>query len=127
MEHMDKFWYWLKKKGLDSHRSGIVLAIAEKADTWVPGELFTHTQAETYVCAYVWPSLALSLLPLYVSRSFLLSCPVPPVTRPVFLWCERFAPPAAIREYAKTPPAWLAIWLRGASLRYGIHLRVTNC
>lgn len=35
--HCDKFWQWLKAKGIDSHRSGIVMAIAEKTNTMIPG------------------------------------------------------------------------------------------
>lgn len=38
MEHCDKFWYWLQAKGINSNRSGIVNAIAEKVNTWIPGE-----------------------------------------------------------------------------------------
>ena len=37
VEHHDRFWYWLKEKGVNSHRSGIVQCIAEKVSTWVPG------------------------------------------------------------------------------------------
>ncbi|CAM9808718.1 unnamed protein product [Pylaiella littoralis] len=37
VEHCDKFWYWLQAKGINSNRSGIVNAIAEKVNTWVPG------------------------------------------------------------------------------------------
>lgn len=37
VEHCDRFWYWLKEMGIDSHRSGIVNAIAEKCNTWLPG------------------------------------------------------------------------------------------
>lgn len=35
--HCDKFWQWLKAKGIDSHRSSIVMAIAEKTNTMIPG------------------------------------------------------------------------------------------
>jgi hypothetical protein len=35
--HCDKFWHWLKAKGVETHRSGIVMAIAEKANTMMPG------------------------------------------------------------------------------------------
>ena len=38
VEHCDKFWYWLQAKGINSNRSGIVNAIAEKVNTWIPGE-----------------------------------------------------------------------------------------
>lgn len=38
VEHCDKFWYWLQSKGINSNRSGIVNAIAEKVNTWIPGE-----------------------------------------------------------------------------------------
>lgn len=31
VEHMDKFWLYLKKKGITAHRSAIVKAVAEKA------------------------------------------------------------------------------------------------
>uniref|UniRef100_A0A7S2R0A3 Uncharacterized protein n=1 Tax=Eucampia antarctica TaxID=49252 RepID=A0A7S2R0A3_9STRA len=37
MEHMEKFWYWLKQKGIKSHRSAIVKAIGEKINTMIPG------------------------------------------------------------------------------------------
>eukprot|EP00752_Nemacystus_decipiens_P005202 g4721.t1 len=37
VEHCDKFWYWLQAKGINSNRSGIVNAIAEKVNTWIPG------------------------------------------------------------------------------------------
>ncbi|EQC39404.1 hypothetical protein SDRG_03606 [Saprolegnia diclina VS20] len=35
--HCDAFWHWLKSKGVSSYRSGIVMAIAEKVNTMVPG------------------------------------------------------------------------------------------
>uniref|UniRef100_A0A7S2V4V0 Uncharacterized protein n=1 Tax=Fibrocapsa japonica TaxID=94617 RepID=A0A7S2V4V0_9STRA len=35
--HCNKFWYYLKSKGVNSHRSGIVHAIAEKINTMIPG------------------------------------------------------------------------------------------
>ena len=37
MEHMEKFWYFLKDKGIKSHRSAIVKAIGEKTNTMMPG------------------------------------------------------------------------------------------
>jgi len=37
VEHMEKFWWYLKQKGISSHRSGIVRAIAEKVNTMLPG------------------------------------------------------------------------------------------
>jgi hypothetical protein len=37
VEHCDRFWYWLKDAGIDSHRSGIIQCIAEKLDTMFPG------------------------------------------------------------------------------------------
>jgi hypothetical protein len=37
VEHCDRFWYWLKDVGIVSHRSGVVNAIAEKCNTWIPG------------------------------------------------------------------------------------------
>lgn len=37
VEHCEKFWYFLKQKGVSSHRSGIVRCIAEKCDTMFPG------------------------------------------------------------------------------------------
>jgi hypothetical protein len=37
VEHCDRFWYWLKDVGIDSTRSGVVLAIAEKCNHWIPG------------------------------------------------------------------------------------------
>lgn len=33
-EHMEKFWHWLANKGISSHRSAIVKAIAEKTATF---------------------------------------------------------------------------------------------
>lgn len=36
-EHCDAFWHWLKLKGVDAHRSGIVHAIAEKTNLMIPG------------------------------------------------------------------------------------------
>lgn len=35
--HCDKFWRWLKLKGVTSHRDTIVMAIAEKTNTMMPG------------------------------------------------------------------------------------------
>lgn len=35
--HCDKFWHWLKMKGVTTNRDGIVLAIAEKTNTMLPG------------------------------------------------------------------------------------------
>jgi len=37
LEHMEKFWHWLASKGISSHRSGIVRAIAEKLNSMMPG------------------------------------------------------------------------------------------
>lgn len=37
MEHTEKFWQWLKQKGISSHRSAIVRAIAEKSATFFTG------------------------------------------------------------------------------------------
>ena len=37
MEHMEKFWHWLKNRGISSHRSAIVKAIAEKSATFFQG------------------------------------------------------------------------------------------
>ena len=36
-EHCDAFWFYLKLKGIDSHRSGIVHAIGEKVNVAFPG------------------------------------------------------------------------------------------
>lgn len=36
MEHMEKFWHWLKSKEIRSHRSAIVKAVAIKASTFFP-------------------------------------------------------------------------------------------
>jgi len=36
-DHNDLFWYWLKAKGIKSHRSAIVKAIAEKTTSFFPG------------------------------------------------------------------------------------------
>lgn len=35
--HCDAMFNWLKLKGVNAHRSGIVHAIAEKTDTMMPG------------------------------------------------------------------------------------------
>ena len=32
-----KFWFWLKGKGISAHRSAIVLAISEKVSSFFPG------------------------------------------------------------------------------------------
>eukprot|EP00536_Pseudo-nitzschia_multiseries_P005384 jgi/Psemu1/285735/fgenesh1_pg.101_\ len=37
IEHMEKFWHWLKNRGISSHRSAIVKAIAEKSATFFQG------------------------------------------------------------------------------------------
>mmetsp|Transcript_17940 Transcript_17940/g.18009 ORF Transcript_17940/g.18009 Transcript_17940/m.18009 type:complete len:116 (+) Transcript_17940:126-473(+) len=37
VEHCDRFWYWIKDTGINSHRAGIVRAVAEKLDTMFPG------------------------------------------------------------------------------------------
>ena len=37
MEHMEKFWHWLKNRGITAHRSAIVRAIAEKSATFFQG------------------------------------------------------------------------------------------
>jgi hypothetical protein len=37
MEHMEKFWYWLKNRCINAHRSAIVRAIAEKSATFFQG------------------------------------------------------------------------------------------
>jgi hypothetical protein len=36
-EHCDAFWFWLRDKGLHAHRTDIVLSIAEKVNTMIPG------------------------------------------------------------------------------------------
>ena len=36
-EHCDAFWAWLRAKGLNAYRAGIVLCIAEKVNTMIPG------------------------------------------------------------------------------------------
>ncbi|KAE8908991.1 hypothetical protein PF005_g6168 [Phytophthora fragariae] len=36
-QHCDAFWFWLKSKGITAYRSGIVMAIAEKVNTMLPG------------------------------------------------------------------------------------------
>lgn len=33
-EHTEKFWYWLKNKGITAHRSAITKAVAEKCATF---------------------------------------------------------------------------------------------
>ncbi len=37
VEHCDRFWYWLRDIGINSNRSSIVRAVAEKLDTMVTG------------------------------------------------------------------------------------------
>ncbi|GAX10227.1 hypothetical protein FisN_3Lh424 [Fistulifera solaris] len=37
VSHNDYFWYWLKEKGISSHRSGIVQCIAKKCNSFMPG------------------------------------------------------------------------------------------
>lgn len=37
VEHCDRFWFWLKSKGISGHRSAIVQAVAERIDTMMPG------------------------------------------------------------------------------------------
>ena len=44
-EHNDEMWYWLKQGGIRSHRSGIVMSLAEKCETVFP-MLFASTQQE---------------------------------------------------------------------------------
>ena len=36
-QHCDAFWYYLKLKGVNAHRSGIVKAVAEKVNVAFPG------------------------------------------------------------------------------------------
>ena len=36
-EQCDAMWYWLQARGVSSHRAGIVLCIAEKVNTMIPG------------------------------------------------------------------------------------------
>lgn len=36
-EHCDQMWNWLQHKGINAYRSGIVLSIAEKCNTMIPG------------------------------------------------------------------------------------------
>lgn len=36
-EHCDAMYDWLCAKGIKTHRSGIIVAIAEKANTMIPG------------------------------------------------------------------------------------------
>ena len=33
----DRFYGWLAELHIDSHRAGICMAVAEKANSWVPG------------------------------------------------------------------------------------------
>lgn len=49
VEHCDKFWYWLQSKGINSNRSGIVNAIAEKVNTWIPGEFHNSSRLFVFV------------------------------------------------------------------------------
>lgn len=36
-EHNDVFWYFLKDRGIKSHRSAVVQAIARKCNSFIPG------------------------------------------------------------------------------------------
>ena len=36
-QHCDAMWYWLKEKGVSSHRAGIVHALAERLQVFLPG------------------------------------------------------------------------------------------
>lgn len=45
-ETNQKFWYYLKFKGISSHRSAIVLAVSEKVATFFPG--FYDANASDY-------------------------------------------------------------------------------
>jgi hypothetical protein len=36
-QHCDLFWFWLKNNGIRTHRSAIVMCIAEKVNTMCPG------------------------------------------------------------------------------------------
>lgn len=36
-EHCDQMWAWLQHKGINAYRSGIVMSIAEKCNTMMPG------------------------------------------------------------------------------------------
>ena len=36
-QHCDQMWAWLQHKGVNAYRSGIVMCIAEKCNTMVPG------------------------------------------------------------------------------------------
>ncbi len=35
--HCDAMWHWLNARGINSHRAGIVLAIAERTEVMMPG------------------------------------------------------------------------------------------
>ena len=37
IEHNDKFWYFLKSRGVSAYRSGIVQCIARKCGSFMPG------------------------------------------------------------------------------------------
>ena len=45
-EHMEKFWHWLKNRGISAHRSAIVKAIAEKSSTFFQGIYDANAYAE---------------------------------------------------------------------------------
>lgn len=45
-ENCDEMWRWLQEKGVNSHRSGIVNAIAEKLNTMMPG-VFDASELES--------------------------------------------------------------------------------
>jgi hypothetical protein len=36
-EHVNAFYAWLAEIGISAHRNTIVKAVAEKANTWIPG------------------------------------------------------------------------------------------
>ena len=59
-EHMQKFWHWLAEKGISSHRSAIVLAIAEKMNTMMLG--LRRRRGVGRVCSSCIPSVFVHML-----------------------------------------------------------------
>jgi len=54
-EHTEKFWYFLKNKGISAHRSAIVKAVAEKAATFfrdIVSHDFFAFLLRTEMCCY---------------------------------------------------------------------------
>jgi hypothetical protein len=46
-ETNQKFWYWLKSKGIKAYRSAIVLAVNQKLATFMPGLLDANVEDDS--------------------------------------------------------------------------------